>query len=108
MPPADPAASPPGAAGSLLREEPGRLLLTVRVTPRAGREAIALDSGALRVRLAAAPVDGAANVALLTLLARRLRVPRRTVTLVRGASSRVKVIAVADLSAGDFWARLGS
>jgi uncharacterized protein YggU (UPF0235/DUF167 family) len=92
---------------SLAHEENGRLLVSVRVTPRAGRDALALEGGVLRIRLAAAPVDGAANAALLALLATRLRVPTRAVTLLRGATSREKLVAIAGLSAADFWQRLG-
>jgi uncharacterized protein YggU (UPF0235/DUF167 family) len=77
------------------------------VTPRAGRDAISVDSGTIRVRLGAAPVDGAANEALVALLANRLRVPRRSVTLVCGATSREKLVAIDSLSAAEFWARLG-
>jgi uncharacterized protein len=79
----------------------------VRVTPRAGRDVLALEGGVLRIRLAAAPVDGAANAALLSLLATRLRIPMRAVTLLRGATSREKLVAIAGLSAADFWQRLG-
>lgn len=49
---------------------------------------------ALKVRLAAPPVDGAANEALMILLADALDVPRRAVTLVAGASSRSKLVQV--------------
>ncbi len=92
----------------MLREEPGRVLVSVHVTPRAGRDAIAIEHGVLRVKVAAAPVDGAANDALVALLASRLRVPRRSVALVRGATSREKLVAIEDLSAADFWTRLGA
>jgi uncharacterized protein YggU (UPF0235/DUF167 family) len=67
--------------------------LTVRVTPRAGRDAIqGWDSeGRLAIRVAAAPTDGAANAAVARLLARTLGLPGRDVTLVAGAASRIKV-----------------
>jgi uncharacterized protein len=102
-----PPASAPQAPGGVLRGEPGRLLVSLHVTPRAGRDALNVHNGAIRVRLAAAPVDGAANDALTALLASRLRVPRRSVTIVRGATSREKVVAVEGITAADFWARLG-
>jgi len=70
--------------------------IEVRVTPRASRDALAgLDgAGRLRVRLAAPPVDGAANDALLRFLARRLGVPRSRLRIVRGAGARNKLIEV--------------
>lgn len=89
------------------REDGGRLLVNVRVVPRAAREQVELDGQGLRVRLTAPPVEGAANVALITLLAGRLGVPKRSLTLVRGATAREKQIAVVGLSVADFWARLG-
>ena len=67
----------------------------VHVQPRASRsEIVGEHSGALRVRLAAPPVDGAANEALVDLLAKALHVPRRDVRIVSGATSRRKVVEV--------------
>lgn len=55
---------------------------------------------ALKVRLAAPPVDGAANDALMLLLARELDVPRRAITIVSGASSRSKLVQVEGIASG--------
>src|SRR5262249_9176266 len=79
----------PQPAG-IVREVPGRLLVTVRVTPRAARDDISLEGDRLRIRLHAPPVEGAANAALLEMLAKRLGVPRRAVTLEHGETSREK------------------
>jgi uncharacterized protein len=69
--------------------------IPVRLTPRAGSDRVErVDGGVLRVRVAAAPVDGAANVALLRLLAAELDVPPSALKLVAGASSRLKVVEV--------------
>lgn len=85
------------------------VLLLVRVTPRAGQDVIAgVRQGALLVRLAAAPVDGAANDALVRLLAETLEVPRRSVTLVSGERSRTKRVHVAGLTAAAVDARLSA
>jgi hypothetical protein len=74
----------------------GAVRFPVRATPRAGRTEIAgLHAGALRVRLAAPPVDGKANAALVRCLARALGVPRSAVSVVRGGSSRDKTVEVA-------------
>ena len=54
----------------------------------------------LKIRLAAAPVDGKANECLVDYVADKLGVPRRQVTLVSGLSSRSKKVAVAEISAG--------
>ena len=69
--------------------------VAVHVQPRASRsEIIGQYGAALKVRLQAPPVDGAANEALVTLLAARLGVPRRAVRVVAGASSRAKTVEV--------------
>jgi uncharacterized protein len=69
--------------------------VTVRLTPRAGRNEIAGErSGVLLVRVTAPPVDGRANDALCRLIAKRARVGVRSVSIVRGASQREKVVRV--------------
>jgi uncharacterized protein (TIGR00251 family) len=82
--------------------------LAVRVIPRARRTEIAGRRGdALLVRLAAPPVDGAANEALLAFLSDRLGVARRRLTLLRGAASRDKVVDVEGMAAEEVRRRLG-
>lgn len=81
----------------------------VRVTPRASRSAIAgTRDDALLVRLAAPPVDGAANAALVELLATVFDVPRRNVTIVSGHGGRLKRVAIAGITLTDAAARLGA
>ncbi len=57
------------------------------------------EDGALRVRVAAAPVDSAANDALCRLIARELDVTRVAIRIVAGATARRKVVAVAGIEA---------
>jgi len=72
----------------------------VHVQPRAKRTEVAgMHGGAVKIRLAAPPVDGAANDALRRFLAERLCVPRAAVRVVAGAASRDKLIEVDGLSA---------
>ena len=69
--------------------------VAVHVQPRASRsEIIGQHGAALKVRLQAPPVDGAANEALVTLLAERLGVARRSVRVIAGATSRSKTVEV--------------
>ena len=71
------------------------LLLTLHVQPGASRTEVAgLHGDALRIRLAAPPVDGKANAELVRFLAEAFGVPRRQVTLVRGDTSRLKVVRI--------------
>jgi uncharacterized protein (TIGR00251 family) len=80
--------------------------IKVRLTPRGGRDRIeGWDGDVLRVRVAAPPVDGKANEAMLRLLAKALGVAASNVRLVSGAQSRVKVVEVEGLSAEDARAR---
>ena len=70
-------------------------LLHVRVSPRASKsEIIGWQGRTLRVRVTAAPVDGAANRAVLALLSERFGVPLSSVTLVKGERERDKLILV--------------
>ena len=72
--------------------------LEIRVIPRAGRSGFAgLRDGALLVKLAAAPVDGAANDELIALIARTLKIPKRDITIVTGERSRTKRIRIAGI-----------
>ncbi len=76
-------------------EKNGRLTFNVRVVPRASRsEIIGEHDGSLRVRLAAAPVDGAANDELMRILARALKVPRSSVAIIAGPTSKFKRVAI--------------
>jgi len=86
----------------------GGTLLTLRVIPRARQTAVAGRRGdALLVRLAAPPVDGAANAALLEFLHITLQVPRRQLTLVSGERGRDKTVRVDGLSPSEVESRLG-
>lgn len=78
----------PGPGGSGVQ-------IAVYVQPRASRtECTGLHDGAIRIRLAAPPVDGAANDALVRFLAETMGVPRSNVRVARGTSSRRKVVMV--------------
>jgi uncharacterized protein (TIGR00251 family) len=75
----------------MMTDVPGGVVIAVRVIPRAGRSGLAgTRDDALLVRLAAAPVDGAANAQLIEVLAAAFAVPRRQVTLVAGDRARQK------------------
>jgi hypothetical protein len=76
--------------------------LTLHVQPRARRTEVAgLHGTAIRVRIAAPPVDGAANDELVRFLAERFGVPRRAVRLVAGAGARRKVVEVDGIAADE-------
>jgi len=77
-------------------ESDGAITFAVRVVPRASRSGIAGEhDGALRVRVAAPPVEGAANEELVRTLARALGVARGSVEIVGGHQSKNKQMRVA-------------
>lgn len=70
--------------------------IAVRVTPRASRDALSAGTAEhFAARLAAPPVDGAANEALVALVARSFGVSKRAVTLIAGETSRLKRLSIA-------------
>lgn len=84
------------------------VLLSVKAQPRAARSELAGLLGAeLKVRVAAPPVDDAANEALVRFLAETLELPPRAVRLVRGRSSGHKTFEIAGLSLAEVARRLG-
>jgi uncharacterized protein (TIGR00251 family) len=82
------------------------MLITVRLTPKGGRDAIegyetlADGRSVLKVRVRAAPHDGEANAALGRVLAKAFGVPPGRVTIVSGATSRIKRVEIAGDAAG--------
>lgn len=90
-----------------LAETPAGVTFRVRVVPRAGKTGVAGRRGeALLVRLAAAPVEGAANEALIAMLADLLERPRRDVSIASGERSRDKIVRIAGMNAAQVSAKL--
>ena len=78
-----------------VEERDGRVRFTVRVQPRASRTAIAGEhADAIKIHIAAPPVEGAANAELIAFLAKRLEVAKSAVRIVRGERGRIKVVEV--------------
>ena len=91
----------------MITDAPDGAYIDIKVIPRAGRTVIAgTRDGALLVRLAAAPVDGAANAALLDVLSEVLGVPIRRITVVAGEKSRSKRVKVMGASRSQIRERL--
>jgi uncharacterized protein len=76
-------------------EKAGSVTFKVQVVPRASRsEIVGEHAGALRVRIAAPPVEGAANVEIVRLLARALGVPRNAIDIIAGHASKLKTVRI--------------
>ncbi len=83
------------------------IILPIRAVPRAPRDAVdGVSDGALRVRLAAPPVKGAANKALIAFLATTLDLPKRDLTLIASEKGRHKRVLVRGLTAAEVFAQL--
>ena len=80
----------------------------VHVTPRSRTNELTAskDEGVIRVRVTAAPDQGAANEAMLALLRRKLRLDARSVRIVGGAASRRKWVEADGLDEAELWRRL--
>ena len=92
-----------------LRVQTDGVLLSVKLQPRASANEIGDALGnELRIKVTAPPVDAAANEALVKLLAQQLDCPRNRVELVRGHTSRHKIVKLYGLAAEDVVKRLGT
>ena len=90
-----------------IHETAGGATLAVKVHPRAKKNAITGEVGdALKLALTAPPVDGRANQACIEFFANLLDVPRSSVTIASGETSRNKIIRVAGLSSDEVRQRL--
>jgi len=90
-----------------IRDTPQGVTFSIRVQPRARKNAIVGELGdALKLALTAPPVEGRANEACIEFLAEFLKVPRSSITIAAGETSRNKVIRVAGMSANELRRRL--
>jgi uncharacterized protein len=91
-----------------IQESSGGVTFAVKVHPRARKNAITGELGdALKLSLTSPPTEGRANEACIEFFAKLLKVPRSSVTIASGRTSRAKVIRVDGLSADDVRRRLG-
>jgi len=93
---------------TFVRVQPdGVVVLSLKVQPRASENEISGAVGnELKIRITAPPVDSAANEALLRFLSEKLDCPASAVQLIRGATSRHKIVAIHGLASADVIARL--
>lgn len=90
-----------------LRSQPDGVLLSIKLQPRASANEVGpLLGNELRIKVTAPPVEAAANEALVRLLAEALACPRNRIALIRGRTSRHKVVRVAGLTAEAVLARI--
>ena len=84
-------------------EKNGTLIFTVKVVPRASKtEIVGQLGGALKIRISAPPVDGAANAELVKFLAKTFDVSKSAVGIISGAAAKTKQIRIEDLSSEKF------
>ncbi len=84
-------------------EKNGALIFTARIVPRASKtEIVGQLGGALKIRIAAPPVDGAANAELIKFLAKIFDVSKSSVEIISGETAKTKQIRIEDLSSKQF------
>jgi uncharacterized protein (TIGR00251 family) len=92
-----------------VQESAGSISFAVKVHPRAKKNAITGELGdALKLALTAPPVEGKANQACIEFFANLLKLPRSSVTIAAGQSSRNKLVRIAGISAAEFRHVLGT
>ncbi len=75
---------------------PGGVRIRLLIQPKASKnEVLGPHNGEIRIRLTSPPVDGKANESLIGFLSDLFRVPKRDITIVRGATSRHKMVEIA-------------
>ena len=86
-----------------IHETSDEITVEIKVQPRASRNQIVGEQeGMLKIKLTAPPVEGEANQALIDYLASVLNLPRRNVVLLKGESSRHKIVAIKGISKETF------
>jgi len=86
----------------VVRESKGKVLLSIRVQPRSRQNAIVgIRENSLLIKVSAPPLSGAANDAVIELLAKALGLPKSTFSVQHGAKSREKSVKVEHISADD-------
>jgi uncharacterized protein (TIGR00251 family) len=84
-------------------EKNGAIIFTARVVPRGSKSEIVGElGGALKIRLSAPPVDGAANAELIKLLAKTFGVSKSKVEIISGETAKTKQIKIENVSSADF------
>ncbi len=84
---------------AFIKEQPGCVLLAIKAQPRAPRNEIGTIAGdELKIRITAPPVDAAANEALLEFIAESVGCKRNQIELLRGGTSRHKVVRISGVS----------
>ena len=87
---------------SFVTDTPSGAVLHLRIVPRASKNTIQGRHGdALKIRLCAPPVDGAANAALIEFLAKTFSLPRSRIQLLSGQTSRTKRVLLAGMKADE-------
>ena len=97
----------PDEVAGAIEQTPSGVIVRIYAAPRASaNKVVGLHDGAIKIALAAPPVDGAANRALIEFLAKLLDVPRNNITLVSGETSRNKVVRIAGIEAATAHSKL--
>jgi uncharacterized protein (TIGR00251 family) len=78
----------------MLKETQDGIILTIRLTPNASRNEMVVCDGVIRVKVTAQPVENKANKALTEFLSKQLKVPKTSIQIIKGETSREKTLLI--------------
>lgn len=82
----------------MIKQTKDGLLLNLKIIPNASKNEIAISDDIVKVKITAQPVDGKANKALVEFLAKELKVPKTSISIVKGMSSKEKTLLFKSLT----------
>lgn len=82
----------------MIKQTKDGLLLNLKIIPNASKNEIAISDDIVKVKIIAQPIDGKANKALVEFLAKELKVPKTSISIVKGISSKEKTLLFKSLT----------
>lgn len=82
----------------MIKETKDGIILTVKILPNASKNVIIRENDCIKLKITAQPVDGKANKALVEFLSKQFKVPKSYFEIIRGETSKEKVILIKNLS----------
>ncbi|MCK4665289.1 DUF167 domain-containing protein [Candidatus Dependentiae bacterium] len=84
-----------------ITEKEDSIIIPVKVIPKSSRENIKIENDILKIKVTAAPVDGKANKSVINYISKFLHIPKRSVQIISGLTSRKKILVLRGISKED-------
>lgn len=78
----------------MLKETKEGLILQIRISPNASKNEIIKENNSLKVKITAQPIDGKANKALIEYLSKQFRIPKTSIEIIKGETSKDKILLI--------------